>query len=120
MTAEQLEQGLGGQAQAIRATLKQRLASFQHPDVVAMDYLFEAILPGFFFPGYGLSGVPLYLIDDPQRYLKNAIFEEKLGVTGKFSEVIGELKGQTIVASPPVAAFWNLKRRRAGAAWAPT
>jgi len=39
-----------------------------------------------------LSGVPLYLIDDPQRYLKNTIFEEKLGVTGKFSEVITELK----------------------------
>ena len=107
-TAEQLEQGLGGQTQAIRATLKQRLASFQHPDVVAMEYLFEAILPGFFFPGYGLSGVPLYLIEDPERYLKNAIYEEKLGVTGKFSDVIGELKGQTVVASPPVAAFWNL------------
>jgi hypothetical protein len=107
-TAEQLEQGLGGQTQAIRATLKQRLASFQHPDVVAVEYLFEAILPGFFFPGYGLSGVPLYLIEDPERYLKNAIYEEKLGVTGKFSDVIGELKGQTVVASPPVAAFWNL------------
>jgi hypothetical protein len=107
-TAEQLEQGLGGQTQAIRATLKERLATFQHPDVIAVEYLFEAILPGFFFPGYGLSGVPLYLIDDPERYLKNAIHEEKLGVTGKFSEVIGELKGQTIVASPPVAAFWNL------------
>ncbi|HWH77448.1 MAG TPA: FtsX-like permease family protein, partial [Candidatus Binatus sp.] len=107
-SAEQLEQGLGAQAHAIRSTLKERLAAFHHPDVTAVDYLFEAILPGFFFPGYGLSGVPLYLIDDPQRYLKNAIYEEKLGVTGKFSEVIGELKGPTIVASPPVAAFWNL------------
>ena len=76
--------------------------------MTAIEFIFEAILPGFFFPGYGLSGVPLYLIDDPQRYLKNAIYEEKLGVTGKFSEVIGELKGQTIAPSPPVAAFWNL------------
>ena len=108
VSAEQQEQGLGGQVQAIQAVLKERLAKFQHPDVTAVEYLFEAILPGFFFPGYGLSGVPLYLIDDPQRYLKNAIFEEKLGVTGKFSDVIGELKAETIVASPPVAAFWNL------------
>lgn len=108
VNAEQLEQGLGGQAQAIRAALKERLAAFKHPDVDAVEYLFEAILPGFFFPGYGLSGVPLYLIDEPQSYLKNAIYEEKLGVTGKFSEVIAELKAQTIVASPPVAAFWNL------------
>ncbi len=108
VSAEQFEQGLGGQVQAIRSALKERLASFQHPQVTSIEYLFEAILPGFFFPGYGLSGVPLYLIDDPQRYLKNTIFEEKLGVTGKFSEVITELKGQTIAASPPVAAFWNL------------
>ena len=108
VSAEQLEQGLGGQVQAIRAALKERLAKFHHADVTTMDYIFEAILPGFFFPGYGLSGVPLYLLDDPQRYLKSAIYEEKLGVTGKFSEVITELKGQTIVASPPVAAFWNL------------
>jgi hypothetical protein len=107
-TPEQLEQGLGGQVQAIRAELKKRLAAFHRADVNAVDYLFEAILPGFFFPGYGLSGVPLYLIDDPQRYLKSAIFEEKLGVTGNFSDVIAETKGQTIVASPPVAAFWNL------------
>jgi hypothetical protein len=108
VSAEQLEQGLGGQVQAIRAALKERLAKFHHADVTTIDYIFEAILPGFFFPGYGLSGVPLYLLDDPQRYLKSAIYEEKLGVTGKFSEVITELKGQTIVASPPVAAFWNL------------
>jgi len=105
---EQLELGLGGQIEAIRTELKKRLSEFHHADVTAVDYLFEAILPGFFFPGYGLSGVPLYLIDEPQRYLKNAIFEEQLGVTGKFSDVIGELKGRTVVASPPVAAFWNL------------
>jgi hypothetical protein len=108
VSAEQLEQGLGGQVQAIRGELKERLAKFYNPAVTSTEYIFEAILPGFFFPGYGLSGVPLYLIDDPQRYLKNAIFEEKLGVTGKFSEVIADLKGQTIAASPPVAAFWNL------------
>jgi len=108
VSAEQLEQGLGGQVQAIRAALKERLAKFHHADVTAVEYIFEAILPGFFFPGYGLSGVPLYLLDDPQRYLKSAIYEEKLGVTGRFSDVITELKGQTIVASPPVAAFWNL------------
>jgi len=108
VSAERLEQGLGGQVQAIRAELKKRLAGFRHENVASIDYLFEAILPGFFFPGYGLSGVPLYLIDEPERYLQSAIFEEKLGVTGKFSDVIGEMKGQTIVASPPVAAFWNL------------
>jgi ABC-type antimicrobial peptide transport system permease subunit len=108
VTAEQLEQGLGAQAQAIRAALKERLAAVKQPEIVSMDYMFEAILPGFFFPGYGLSGVPLYLLDDPERYLKTAIFEEKLGVTGTFSQVVATTKEKKILASPPVAAFWNL------------
>jgi hypothetical protein len=108
VTAEQLEQGLGGQVRAIDAVLKERLVAFQRRDVISVDYLFEAILPGFFFPGYGLSGVPLYLIDEPARYLKSAIFEEKLGVSAKFSDVIRSLREQKIAASPPVAAFWNL------------
>jgi hypothetical protein len=108
VTAEQLEQGLGAQVQTIRMALKKRLAAVKQPDIVSMDYMFEAILPGFFFPGYGLSGVPLYLLDDPERYLKTAIFEEKLGVTGKFSQVVATTKEKKILASPPVAAFWNL------------
>ena len=108
VSAEQLDQGLGGQIQAMRTVVKNRLAAFQHGDVVSVDPLFEAILPGFFFPGYGMSGVPLYLLDDTQRYLKNAIFEEKLGVSAKFSDVINVLGEQQIAASPPVAAFWDL------------
>src|SRR5262249_57817522 len=91
VSPEQLEQGLGAQVQAIRSALKERLAQFRHPAVISTEYIFEAILPGFFFPGYGLSGVPLYLIDEPQRYLKNAIFEETLSVTGKFTDRIPEL-----------------------------
>jgi hypothetical protein len=108
VSAEQLEQGLGAQVQAIRGALNERLAAFKHGSVSSTEFIFEAILPGFFFPGYGLSGVPLYLIDDPARYLRTAIYEQKLGVTGKFSEVISDLKGPTVAASPPVAAFWNL------------
>jgi hypothetical protein len=108
VSAEQLDQGLGGQIQAMRTVVKNRLAAFQHGDVLSVDPLFEAILPGFFFPGYGMSGVPLYLLDDTQRYLKNAIFEEKLGVSAKFSDVINVLGEQQVAASPPVAAFWDL------------
>jgi hypothetical protein len=108
VSAEQLDQGLGGQIQAMRTVIRSRLAAFRHGDVVSVDPLFEAILPGFFFPGYGMSGVPLYLLDNTQRYLKSAIFEEKLGVSAKFSDVINVLGEQQIAASPPVAAFWDL------------
>lgn len=106
--AEKLEQGLGGQVQAIRSALKQRLAALPQGEIIAVDYIFEALLPGFFFPGYGLSGVPLYLIDDPGRYLKTAYFEERLGVTGRFSEIVQGLKAETAAASLPVAEFWKL------------
>ena len=80
-------------------------------------HLFEAILPGFFFPGYGLSGVPLYLIDEPARYLKDAIFEEKLGVSAKFSDVIAVLgeKNRGFAAGGRVL---EPRARRTGACWA--
>jgi len=106
--AEQLERGLNGQIKALRGALNERLASLPAGEILSVDYLFEALLPGFFFPGYGLSGVPLYLINDPERYLKTVYFEEALGVTGKFSSIIGGLKGERVVASPPVAEFWNV------------
>src|SRR5256886_7044919 len=39
VTAEQLEQGLGGQIHAIDAVLKERLAAFHRRDVISVDYL---------------------------------------------------------------------------------
>jgi hypothetical protein len=108
VSAEQLEQGLGGQARALRASLQERLGTLRDDNIVSVNYIFEALLPGFFFPGYGLSGVPLYLIDDPERYLKTVFFEEKLGVGGNFSAIIRDLKAEKVAASPPVAEFWNL------------
>jgi hypothetical protein len=108
VAAEQLEQELGEQVRALRGALKERLAGIVQGDILSVGYIFEALLPGFFFPGYGLSGVPLYLIDDPTIYLKTVYFEEKLGVGGRFSTVIQGLKGGNVTASPPVAEFWNL------------
>jgi len=108
VSAEQLEQGLGGQIQAIRSALKERLGGLRQGDILSVDYLFEAVLPGFFFPGYGLSGVPLYLVDEPGRYLKTVYYEEELGVSGKFSQIVQGLSGEKVASSPPVAEFWNL------------
>jgi hypothetical protein len=108
VSAEQLEQGLGGQVRALRSALEERLAALRGDNILSVNYIFEALLPGFFFPGYGLSGVPLYLIGDPERYLKTVFFEEKLGVGGNFSAIIRDLKAEKVAASPPVAEFWNL------------
>lgn len=105
---EQLEQPLGAQIKALRAALKERLEALPRGEALSVDYIFEALLPGFFFPGYGLSGVPLYLIDEPDRYLKTVYYEEKLGVRERFSAIIQTLKGEKVTSSPPVAEFWNL------------
>ena len=106
--AEKLDQGLGAQAEAIRSAVKERLGALRDDNIVSIDTIIEALLPGFFFPGYGLSGVPLYLIDDPERYLKTVFFDEKLGVGGNFSAIVRDLKTEKVAASPPVAEFWNL------------
>jgi hypothetical protein len=108
VAAEQLDQGLGAQVQALRAAVKERLAAVRDDNIVSVDTIVEALLPGFFFPGYGLSGVPLYLIDDPERYLQTVFYDEKLGVGGNFSGIVRELKTGKVAASPPVAEFWNL------------
>ncbi|HWP57082.1 MAG TPA: hypothetical protein VNL14_04230 [Candidatus Acidoferrales bacterium] len=108
VTPEQLELSLGEQIKALRAALRERLAAVRSPDIVSVDYIFEALLPGFFFPGYGLSGVPLYLIEEPAKYLNTVYFEEKLGVGERFSAVIEGLRREKVAASAPVAEFWNL------------
>src|SRR5258706_515900 len=106
--AEKLDQGLGAQVGALQAALKERLAGVRDDNIRSVDYIIEALLPGFFFPGYGLSGVPLYLIGDPERYLGTVFFDEKLGVGGDFSAIVRGLKAEKVAASPPVAEFWNL------------
>lgn len=110
VSPEELERGLAAQVEALRGELRRRLRNLAPgaAGIAAIDYLFEALLPGFFFPGYGLSGVPLYLIENPGRYLKTAYYEEELGVDGKFSDVIRRIERETVVASRPVADFWNL------------
>ncbi|HEY1266880.1 MAG TPA: ABC transporter permease [Candidatus Binatia bacterium] len=106
--AEKLDQGLGAQAEALRAAVKERLGAVRDDNIVSIDTIVEALLPGFFFPGYGLSGVPLYLIDDPEHYLQTVFYDEKLGVGGNFSGIVRDLKTEKVAASPPVAQFWNL------------
>jgi hypothetical protein len=108
VAADDLDRGLGGQVQALKSALQQRLSELRDPNVLSVDAIFEALLPGFFFPGYGLSGVPLYLLGEPERYLKSVFFEEKLGVGGDFSTIVRDLKAEKVAASPPVAEFWNL------------
>ena len=53
VSAEQFDQGLGGQIQAIRAVVKNRLAAFQHGEVYAVDICSRRSCRVFSSPGYG-------------------------------------------------------------------
>ncbi len=98
------------QVEAVRKALSPTLEKLKQLEGVAsVDYILEALLPKFFIPGYGLKGVPLYLVDDPQHYLKTVYWEKELGETGPFPKIVEGLNGAGGVAvSSPVASFWNL------------
>ena len=61
-----------------------------------------------YVPGYGYSGTPLFLIQDPETYLEHVYHEEELGLDGRFEEIILQLKEGRVAVSPSVAEFWSL------------
>ena len=61
-------EGTAAGAEAQLALLRPKVAGLLEslgrvPGVVATAHLVETVLPSFFLPGYGLRGVPLYLLD---------------------------------------------------------
>lgn len=106
--AKRLEGSLGRQVKALREALKEKLGAVSRQEGLgSLETIIETLLPGFFYPGYGLSGVPLYLIQEPDRYLKTVYYEEPLGLSGRFEEIIRGL-GESVTVSPSVAGFWRL------------
>jgi hypothetical protein len=59
-------------------------------------------------PGYGLRGVPIYLVDDPRQYLKDFYHEAALGETAEFSQAVASL-GETeqVLLSAPLWRYWK-------------
>jgi hypothetical protein len=81
----------------------------QAPGVADATYLYEAVLPQFYLPGYGLKGVPLFLVGEPDRYMQLAYSESVVGLSDTFANVMRPLPEGQIAASPPVADFWQLE-----------
>jgi len=81
----------------------------QTPGVRDATYLYEAVLPQFYLPGYGLKGVPLFLIGETDRYLQRAYSEPVVGLSDSFANVMRPLADGQVAASPPVADFWKLE-----------
>ena len=78
------------------------------PGVASVTYMLEGILPGFYLPGHGLQGVPAYLLDDVDAYLRLAYSEPELGVQGPYRDLVRRLGGGEVTVSPSVAEFWRI------------
>ena len=107
----QLTGAASGQLPAVAAAADQLLAALRAVDgVIGATYMVEALLPDFYLPGYGLRGVPLYLLGDAAAYQAQVYSEPRVGVTGDFTALVGQMRDGEIAMSQPVADFWQLSR----------
>jgi len=105
----QLRGPVGGQMQAIAPEIERVMASLkQVPGVTHVTYLVETVLPSFYLPGYGLKGVPLYLLPPGDAYLTNVYSEPQVGIEAPYEDIIRSVQAGGTAASPPVNEFWRL------------
>ncbi len=106
---EHLQGRLQDQVVALRQQ-SQRLSTIlgKVSGVSSTTSMFEALLPAFYLPNYGLRGVPLYLLDDTEEFRRQVYAEPELGVTADYDSLLDRVKSGQLAVSAPVAAFWNL------------
>jgi hypothetical protein len=78
------------------------------PGVHDATYMIESVLPSFYLPGYGLRGVPLYLLEDVDKYRSLVYSEPTVGLSAPFQDVMSGAAKGGVAVSPPVADFWQL------------
>jgi hypothetical protein len=78
------------------------------PGVAAVTYMLEGVLPNFYLPGHGLRGVPVYLVENVDDYLRIAYSEKELGIGGNYRDLVAKLKEGEVAVSMPVADFWRI------------
>ena len=100
---------LGTQLRALQPEITRVVASLRGVEGVrSVTWLVESVLPSFYLPGYGLKGVPLYLVGDSDAYLQNVYHEPKVGITASFADIMDRVKAGGAACSLPVSAFWRL------------
>ena len=97
------------QLAAIKPEVEKLVGSLrQVPGVTGATYMIEALLPTFYLPGYGLRGVPLYLLANTDQYRKSVYSEGPVGLSAPFDDIMAQTSSGGIAVSPPVADFWHL------------
>jgi hypothetical protein len=97
------------QLAAIKPEIDKLLASLRRVDGVRdATYMVESVLPTFYLPGYGLRGVPLFLLGNPETYRATVYAEPNVGLSAPFNEIMARTSNGEVAVSPPVADFWRL------------
>jgi hypothetical protein len=105
----QVSGSAGVQLAALGPPVEQLLTSLRGvAGVRDATYLVEAVLPNFYLPGYGLRGVPLYLVPSLSAYQASVYSEPRVGLTADFNEIVARTGRGDVAVSPPVAEFWRV------------
>ena len=106
---DRLTGSASSQLAALKPEIEKVLASLRRvAGVRDAMYMIEAVLPSFYLPGYGLRGVPLYLLGNAEEYRTRVYSEPSVGLSADFQTMLSRLNEQVAV-SPPVAEFWRLE-----------
>jgi hypothetical protein len=106
---DRLTGAASSQLAALKPAIAKLVASLRGVSGVQdATYMVEAVLPGFYLPGYGLRGVPLYLLGDTDEYRSRVYSEPSVGLTASFQTILSSAKDKVAVSSP-VADFWRLE-----------
>src|SRR4029079_17290740 len=92
------------QIAAIKPEIDKLVASLKRIDGVRdATYMGESILPTFYLPGYGLRGVPLFLLANAETYRKSVYAEPSVGLSGSFDDIMARTRPDKRPVSPPGA-----------------
>lgn len=106
---ERLRGAAGSQLEALQPEIDRLTAALKNVEGVrSVTYLVETVLPSFYLPGYGLKGVPLYLLGQSGAYVQNVYHEPQVGIGSDFGRIMDRVRQGSTASSPPVTEFWRL------------
>src|SRR5262249_38969007 len=86
---------------AIRPEIARLLANYRGvAGVRDATFMVEAVLPSFYLPGYGLRGVPVYLLADVNAYRQRVYSEPRVGLSADFDDIVADAASGGVAVSP--------------------
>ena len=99
----------GSQMRALQPEIDALIESVKKVQGVrSVTWMYESVLPSFYLPGYGLKGVPLYLLGKSDDYLRDVYHEPQVGMSSPFQNIMDHVRQGGTASSLPVTTFWRL------------